>query len=184
LRSVTICCCRYFAVSLPRALFAQPVANAPQLRARVVHHLAARVDLLADVRDFVIERCRVVRNRTEDGEGGAGPANRRARRLDRRQEPGKPEQVERLERPAFDRETREQRVQIRGRLQADVILRQEPRGFRGGRQRARHRVRIGQRFETRELRPSRRRLRVPAHGVDDPIEFKGPEGAWVHRVVS
>ena len=60
------------------------------------------------------------------------------------------EQVQRLERPAFDREPVSSVVQIGGRLQADVILRQEPHGFRGRGERARHRRRVGQRLQTRE----------------------------------
>src|SRR5262249_33951721 len=40
----------------PRLLLAQPFANQLQLRARTVDHLAARVDLFADLADLAAER--------------------------------------------------------------------------------------------------------------------------------
>ena len=51
----------------PRALLAQPIADAPQLRARVVDDLAGRIDLSANIGDLALERPGRFRESPEPG---------------------------------------------------------------------------------------------------------------------
>ena len=88
-----------------RALLAQPVADAPQLRARIVDDVAAGIDLAAHVGDLALERGRGLDDRAR-ARGKAARARRTAADggFDRSEEVGEPEQLQRLERAAFDRE--------------------------------------------------------------------------------
>ena len=143
LRSVTICCWRYFAVSLsaqvglerpsqPRPLLPQPIPDTPQLRARVVHDLAGRIDLAADVGDLRLEGGRRGRDGPQHRIAAARPADRGAGGFDRCQELGEREQLPWLERPPFHGQTGQRRRQIVGRAEPDWTLGQEPDGFRCG----------------------------------------------------
>ena len=93
------------------------------------------------------------------------------------------EQVQRLERAPFDGQRREDRVELRGRAERDLARAgQEARRFGGRRQRGRHRAGVAQRVQAGEARRAGRRLREPADGLHDAIEFEGLEGAGLHGV--
>ena len=166
----------------PRALLAQPIADAPQLRARVVHHLAARIDLAAHVGDLALERRGGLDDRGEQRERGAGAADAAG---------GWP-----------------QRIRGTSRARAGAAVRARAlrrRALRGSRPVRRARAARSRRFprETAPLRPSSparappspascsgcsrasrsragRRLREPRDGRDDAIEFEGLEGSGMH----
>ena len=159
----------------PRALLAQAVADAPQLGARVVDDLAATGSILR--RTSAISRSNDAAgfdDRAEPRERRRGAADAGGGRVDGCQERREPEEVQRLERAPFDGERFEDRVELRGRAQRDLAgAREEPRRFGRRRERGRDRARVGQRC--RRARPvrARRRLRQPADGRDDAIEFEG-----------
>ena len=99
LRGVLAAQVRLERAAQPRPLLAQPIADAPQLRARIVDDLAAGIDLAADVGDLAIRSDAAVsaiarrtgkapRARRTDGAGG----------FDRSEEVGEREQLARLER--------------------------------------------------------------------------------------
>ena len=56
-----------------------------------------------------------------------------------------------------------------------------PRGLARGGEQLRHVVRIGGRRQARQALGAHRRQREAFDGLDDPIEFEGPQGAWLHR---
>ena len=85
LRGVLAAQVRLERAAQPRPLLAQPIANALQLRARVVDDLAGRVDLAADVGDLALERRRRRRqsragSETCRGRGGRAAQVARSRR--------------------------------------------------------------------------------------------------------
>jgi hypothetical protein len=164
-----------------RALLPQAFAQVLQFGARLVDHLAGRIDLAAHVGDLALERPGRLDDRAEPGEPCPVTADAGHRRFDGREERGESEQVQRLERASVDSQRRQDGVDLRGRAERDVTgTRQEARRFRGGLERGRNRARIIERMQPRErLRPGRR-LREAADSVDDAIEFEGLEGARVH----
>ena len=90
----------------PRPLLAQPIPDAPQLRARIVHDLAAGIDLAADVGDLALERGRAFRrSRRSTRERAAARAGLPAAvaSIEARKS-ASVEQVQRFERAALDRE--------------------------------------------------------------------------------
>ncbi len=65
------------------ALFPQSIPHASELRTCVVHDLAGRIDLAADVGYLRVERGRRVSNRAKNRTGAAGASDRRAGHVDR-----------------------------------------------------------------------------------------------------
>ena len=167
----------------PRALLAQPVPDAPQLRTRVVHHLARRIDLAADVGDLALER-RGARRRSRAGAGTAPRARRiaRATSLDRSEKVGEREQLQRLR-------ARGPRPRATSRIASRSVGRAERRAWlsarkrdRLGRRRKRGATARGsvERLQPREPLAARRGQREAADRLDDAIEFEGPQGACMH----
>jgi hypothetical protein len=130
LRSVTICCCRYFAVSLPRrydssvprrrALLAQAIAQALQLRAGLVDHLSRRIDLAPDVGDLPLERRGRFDDRGEARKRGAMAADAGDAGIDGREERTEAQQLQRFERASFDSKCAQDRIELGRRPQADL----------------------------------------------------------------
>ena len=170
----------------PRALLAQPIADAPQLRARIVHDLAGGIDLAADVGDLRLER-RGRRRRCAREE-----RERAARRG------GSPAHVASTEARNVGERRAAAAARARGpRPPARSAIASSSAG-------ARRPIVAAARQETRRSPPSSssaaataarrrraaasrasragagRRLREAADRFDDPIEFEGPEGAGVH----
>ncbi len=106
----------------PRPLLAQTVPNAPQLRARIVHHLAAGIDLLADLGDLSLEGCGGVGDPAQVRNGAARTADARCGALDRAEERRQRQQVQRLERAPFDRDRAKDLLEVRRRLQGDLTV--------------------------------------------------------------
>ena len=79
LRGVLAAQVRLERAAQPRALLAQPLANALQLRAGVVDDVAGRVDLLAHLRDLALERRGAAAGRFEQRERSAARAGSPAR---------------------------------------------------------------------------------------------------------
>ncbi len=115
----------------PGPLLTKTVSNAPQLRTRIVHNLAAGIDLLADVVDLALEGRRRVGNPPEVADRCAGAPDSRGGALDRREKRGQRQQVQRFEGPAFYRDRREDFFEVGGRLQADLTVREEAHGLCG-----------------------------------------------------
>ena len=120
LRGVLAAQIRLQRAAQPRALLAQPIPQAPQLRARVVHDLAGR--------DRSCGGCRRSRARTTPSSprSAAGSETRRGRaecrrsRLDGSEERREREQVQRLERRPSTPRCVENRVEIRWRAKRDL----------------------------------------------------------------
>ncbi len=86
-----------------------------------------------------------------------------------------------VERSSFDPKRAQDRVEIRGSVQADLVVRQEPYGFRRCGKRGRNRARLRLRLQQRQTRGPKRGLRKAANRLDNPIELEGPQGACMHR---
>jgi hypothetical protein len=67
----------------PCPLPAQALADPPQLRRGIVHHVPRRIDFPLDVGDFLIERRSPFGDAVQDGKRGAAPSDRRAGGVDR-----------------------------------------------------------------------------------------------------
>ena len=164
----------------PRPLLAQPIADAPQLRARVVDDLAGGIDLAADVGDLALER----RGRCRRWRAGAG--KRCARAADRGARRRRPRRGSRRAprscsgssaRPSTASDVERSRRVRPAPAGATRVLGEEPHGFRRRSERGRDAPRVGQRLQRGQPRRARRRLREAADGLDDAIEFEGPQGA-------
>ncbi len=184
LRGVLAAQVRFERPAQPRPLLAQPIADASQLRARVVHHLAARVDLAADVGDLALEGGRPVRDRAEDRTCAARAAHRRCRptSTDARNAASASRCSASSARPST-RERLEDRVEIVRRVQGQLVVAEEADRLGRRRQRVGHRARLGQRMQPREPGGTRRGQREAADRLDNAIEFEGPQGACMHRAL-
>ncbi len=165
-----------------RPLLAQPVPDDPQLRARVVGHLARLVDLPADVGDLALERRGGVDERRELGQVAAGPADRGPGRVDRRQEAAELDERRRLEQASLDGEGGQDAVEARRRREREVaVLAQIGHALAGRCERRGDRPGVGQRTERAQPFSGQRRRGQAAHRLHDTVEFEGPQGARVHR---
>ena len=166
-----------------RPLLAQPVANHLQLRARVVDHLARRVDLVAHLRDFALERRGAAAGRSSSGNDPARPADARcASRRPNRGTSASASSRSGFERASFDRERRRGSAADRSRRAAEtppfvamycavsVVAASSCATFCAS----------VDGCSCAEALRAHRRQREAAHGLDDAIEFEGPKGAGLH----
>ena len=165
----------------PRTLLPQALANAPQLRARIVHDLAGRIDLAPDVRDLRLEAGGGSRDRAQDRVRPAGAADSRSGCFDRGEEVGERQELARIEGAAFDRQRCQARVEVVRRAESDGGFRQETNGLGRRVQSRRDLARLDERRQARQPGQTGRRLREAADRFDDAIEFESPEGAGVHE---
>ena len=93
---------RFECPAQPRSLFAQPIADALQLGARVVDDISCRIDLAPHVRRFSFERGDRVGDPAQDREVQARPPNPRGGGVNRSEEAGEGQQLPRLEGASFD----------------------------------------------------------------------------------
>ncbi|HYC22031.1 MAG TPA: hypothetical protein VEI94_04980 [Candidatus Bathyarchaeia archaeon] len=164
------------------ALLPKAIADDPELGARVVDHFAGRIDLRGDVCDFGLERRGAIRRGEQPRERRAAAPDGGARIVDRREEPREREQPSRLERARLHR-------QRRNRL-GQIFRRPERKPLTGGQEADRfarlgqtflHHLRVGRRLQPGELPGAERSDSERLHGVDNPLEFECPKGAWLHR---
>ena len=166
-----------------RALLAQPLADDLQLRAGVIDDVAGRVDLVARRGDLALERRRAAADGLEARERSGRAADGGARLVDRIEKRREREQPERLERPALDRRAR---AKICGRSSTRAAethrSRRETAPLRSCARADRATVcGSSRRLQPRETLAAHRRQREGRDGLDDAIEFEGPQGAWLHR---
>ena len=181
LRGVLAAEVRFERSAQSRTLLPQPVAQRLELGTRIVHDLAGRIDLAADLRDLTLERRDRFDDAREQRERCPRAADAGGARLDRREKCRERNQRQRLERTAFDGQRRQDLVEVGWRAQRDLALRGEKtHRFGGRRQRRADVVCVELRPQTRETVRPGRRLREPGDGLDDTVEFEGLEGAWVH----
>ena len=168
----------------PRPLLAQPIAQAPQLRARIVHDLAAGIDLAADVGDLALERRGAVGDGAQDAEsrrarGGSGAqvASTEARNV---------ASASRCSgssaRPSTASASRIASRSAGARSAISLVRRESATVSAVAASAAATARGVGQRLQPREPRSSRRRLREAADRLDNPIEFEGPQGAGLHGI--
>ena len=109
-------------------------------------------------------------------------ANRGARFFHRIQKRGEREEPRRIERPSLDGERGENLRQVGGRGERECALRAKiARRLGRPRQQLRDRRRISRGLEPREPFRTHRRERAIGRSFHDPIEFKSPQGAQLHR---
>ena len=162
----------------PRLLLAQPIPNAPQLGAGVVHDLAGRIDLPTDIREFALERRRRLRHGAQDRKRCAGAPNAGRRRLDRSEEGREREQRQRLQRPAFHCQVRQRRIEILWRSKRNLSGPPEkPHRLCRRRQRCGDGATVSLRLKPRKPARAWRRLCEAANRLDDPVEFEGLQSA-------
>jgi len=165
-------------------LAAQAVTDRSQLGARVVGHLAARVDLLADLRCLGLERGSLLDQAPEQGEGPGGPANGSPRLFDGVEEIGQAEQPGRLERAPFDSQRGQGALDVGRRLQGERTAGGEIASALCRRsERLRDPARVGVRAKAGEALPPEGRGRLDAHRLDDSRELQGLLGGSLHRRV-
>ena len=165
----------------PRALLSQAVADGPELTARVVVDLAARIDLVADVSHFGLERRGRVHERREERVAARGPLDGGARLLERVEEISEPEEPQWLERAALHGQRGERRADVGRRLQWEEPAVGEvarPLGRRA--ERLRDAARIGLRPKPCEALATERGRGVTAHGLDDAIKLQGVLRSSLH----
>src|SRR5204863_7596906 len=91
------------------------------------------------------------------------------------------QQPQRFERAPFDRQRGQDLRQLARRAQReDAVRRDEADGFGRRRLPLRDLLRIGRRPQPRQPLGAHRRQREAGDRLDDPIEFEGPQGAWLH----
>ena len=181
LRRVLAAEVRFQRSAQPRPLLPQALPDRFQLGARIVDDFAAPGRSCGGCRPSRARRRRSNRQSLEGSGTRSGRAGswRSVLSIDARNEasarncPGSSARPSTASSPMID-------LEVVGCLQADVILRQELHGFRRGRERCADVLDARQRLEPGKLRAPGRRLRETADRFDNPIEFKGPQGAWVH----
>ena len=167
----------------PRPLLAEPFADELQLRARVIDDVAGRIDLLARLRRLGSERGSRTARRVEQWMRARSAANRDARIVDRIEERGQCEQPERLERPPLHGQSPENLRQLARRVDRHrATRRQEPHGLGGRGEQLGDFERIDGGLQAREALRAHRRQPEVLDGLDDTIEFEGPQGAWLHKM--
>ncbi|OFW32198.1 MAG: hypothetical protein A3G76_09275 [Acidobacteria bacterium RIFCSPLOWO2_12_FULL_65_11] len=166
-----------------RALLAQSLANELQLRAGMIDDFAGGVDLVPCLRRLAPEGGRGPARRVEPRKRSGRPANRRSGVVDRVKEGGEREQLVRVERRALDGE-RAQNLRQFGRCaeREPRVLRQEPRCLGGVREQVGDLLRIDRGPKPRQTLGAHGRHGKTLDGLDDLIEFEGPEDAWLHHV--
>jgi len=173
---------RFQRVPEPRPLLAQPLADAPELGARLVAHVARRVDRPADVGDLGVEGRDAGGDGAEQGElARRGAPDGCGRLLDRLEEAGEPDECQRLERPALDGEGLERLLEVARCPQREpgaLGLEAHGLGRQGERRLDAGRVGVGR--EIREPRPAQGRHGEIANHLDDPVELERPERAGMH----
>ena len=173
---------RFERAAQPRALLAQPIPQAPQLRARVVHHLAGRDRSCGGRR-----RSRVrTRPPLRDARAGSGTprraADRGAGRVDRGEKRGERQQLQRLRARVLRRASAlEDRFEIRRSVERQSGCRRGIARSPTSRQARPPPPRLRLRLQQREARSPRRGLREAANRLDNAIELEGPQGASMHR---
>ncbi len=164
-----------------RTLFPQALANAPELRARIVHDLAGGIDLAPDVGDLRLEAGRGGRYRAQDRVRSATAADGCGGCFDRGEEVGERQELAWIEGAAFHRQRGQARVEVIRCAESDGGFRQETNGLGRGVQSRRHLARLDERRQARQPGQTGRRLCEAADRFDDAIEFESPEGAGVHE---
>ena len=163
-----------------RPLFAEPIAEAPQLRAGVVDDLAGRIDLATDVRDLALERGRGLRRRPPRS-GNAARLRRMpvARRVDRCREtsPAPADASASSARPSTASASGSRQIARAPAARISPCAPRIPRGFGGRGQQRRHLPRsVAGCSRASRSAPGGVSARS-ADSLDDPIEFEGPQGA-------
>ena len=166
-----------------RPLAPQPVADARERRARVVGHLARRIDLPADFGDFALERRDPLDQLPQDREHRRRIPHRRARVLDRFEKVGEAEQASRLERAPLDVQRLDDCLEVRRRAEREAGMIAEEAGPFGCRAlggedggHVRHRTEVRQAFG------AGRRHRQIDDRRHDLIKLERAQGTWVHVV--
>ena len=156
-----------------RPLPAQPLANARQRRRRVVHDVAAGIDLPPDVGDLALERRHLLDERAQDRQRVGEPADDAAGLLDRLEVVGQAEQAQRLERAPLDVERIEDRVQVRRRAQRESRDgRPESGCLRSSPAAPRMSSASVERLQLAQAVPAGRRDRHVGDDLDDAVEFE------------
>ncbi len=152
---------------------AEPLADAAQLRAGLVDHVASRIDGPADRGDFAGE-VRGTRHRAQEDRERAGRlAHRRGRVADRVEQVGDAAQGERVEHLAVDAQAGQRLSNPGARPQREQRIALQERGrLAGGAQRLGHRGGVGQRLERRQRRLAHGRQRQAGDDLHDAIEFQ------------
>ena len=167
-----------------RPLAAQLLANRCQPRAGVIGDIARGVDAAAHVRNLLAERRCSRDHLPKAWEITGGAAHRGRRRLDGFEVVGKCQEPKRLQRPAVDgQQSEELREIVSGAKREDRVVSQVADGFRRGCERLAYACHVGLGLEARQASGARRRQGEAPHRSDNPVEFKGPQGAWVHAVI-
>ena len=182
---------RRYDSSVPRsraALLPQAVADARQLRARVIEHLAGPVDLRRGPRrSRLLNDAAPLGDRRQPRDSARDPADGGARQLRANRGTSRAPAAERLERAALrppssasssSRSSGARSGKTRLVLRGTAPSRSSPASSLAARGAGRCRGRSA----ARRAAPMRRQ-RKAAHGVDDAIEFEGPEGTRVHNRV-
>ena len=167
----------------PRALLAQALADHFQLRARVVEHIAGRIDLVARLGDLALERRRSRARLVEQRKGRGDRPDRGSRLFHRLEERRQLQQLDRFERPPFDDERAEDPREAGTRGERELTLFRDERHRLAGRgQQLGNLLRIGRRLEPRQALVAHRRRREATDRFDDPIELERPQNGWMHQL--
>ena len=132
--------------------------------------------------DLAFERGGVAADGFEARKRSGRAADGGPRLVDRIEKRGQREQPQRLERPPFDRQRVERLRQLGRRAQRErSVRREEARRFGRMGEQIRDRLRLDRGLQPAETLAAHRRQREGCNSLDDPIEFEGPQGAWLHR---
>ena len=182
LRGVLAAQVRLERASQARALLAQPLPNELQLGARMVDDITRRVDLVARLRRLAFERLGAAARGFEQRKRSRRASDSSPRFVDRIEKRSEREQAERFERAPFNGQCGQNLRQIGGCAQRERPVGDDvPRRLARSRLKLGDLVGVGRRPQVPEaLGPHGRESKV-FDGVDDPIEFEGAQGAWLHR---
>ncbi len=167
--------------SQARPLLAELRPQAGQFGAGRIIDFAGRIDLAADLGDLRFELPAAFGDGLQRGKRAADAPDVGAGKRDGIEKVRECDQSQRLQRPAFDRHRRENRLQIVRRLERETgVAVQVLDAFRRGAQQFADAKRVCLRLQLRQLRRSQRRDREPPDQIDDLVEFKSTQCAWVH----
>ena len=118
----------------------------------------------------------------EAGKRTGSAADGGPRLVDRIEKRGQREQPQRLERPPFDRQRVERLRQLGRRPQRErSVHRQETRRLGRMSEQIGDRRRLDRGLQSVETLAAHRRQGEGGNCLNNPVEFEGPEGAWLHR---
>ena len=167
-----------------RALLPQPIANQLQLRARVDRRRRRTGrSCRATCADLALERRGAAARRLEQRERArrAADGRRATRPPSRETRPAPAAAAASSARPSTASAARICGRSLDARSGNSALRGEVPRGFGRGGEQLRHLLRVGRRREPRQPLVAHRRQREAADGLDDAIEFEGPQGSRLHR---